>query len=125
MGTIRSDVSLSTIIRVMERMLTKNNHATSRQKNTVDSGLLWTAEKAFNNKTCDFMIDSASGRPFTVDANTVIEAPTTTTDGILKPSLLQRDPSRNEKLTTADFLQPTSLVTSNHENKIYGFYYLV
>ena len=112
----------------MERLLTKNNHATSQsQKNTVDSGgLLWTAEKAFNNKTCDFMIDSASGRPFTVDANTVKEAPTTTTtDGILKPSLLQRHPSRNEKLTTADFLQPTSLVTSNHENKIYGFYYLV
>lgn len=115
---MRSDVTLSTIVRVLERILTKN-----RNEHDCQEDLLWNSEKAFTNKTCDFMIDSCSGKPLTVIASAHKEE--VTDDPILEPSLLRNCPTRNEKLTTADFLQPTSLVTSNHENKIYGFYYLV
>ena len=72
------------------------------------------------------MIDSGSGKPFTVVADAVMSSiEEMEADILIKPSLLQRHPSRSEKLTTADLMQQTSLVTSNHENKIYGFYYLV
>jgi len=119
-GTMRSDVSLSTIIRVVERILKKKQEA---DKDSVED-LLWSYKNAFMNKTSDFMMDSSSGSPLSVIAKEeiIIED---SKNIPLKPSLLQRLPSRNSQLTTADFLQPTSLVTSNHENKIYGFYYLV
>lgn len=115
---MRSDVSLAVMLRVLERILIK------RDKESNDD-LLWTSEKAFTNKTCDFFIDSSSGAPLTIIADAP-EVPEAVDENVpLKPSLLARDPSRTEKVTTADLLQPTSLVTSNHENKIYGFYYLV
>lgn len=117
-GTMRSDVSLSTIIRVLERLLVQK-----KANEGEDSALLWTSVKAFTNKTCDFMIDSSSGAPMTVIADNII----TDIKDIsmpLKPSLMALHPSRTETITTNDFMQPTSLVTSS-ENKIYGFYYLV
>ena len=119
---MRTDVSLSTIIRVVERLLKKRKK--EQEEDPIDQEqLLWNYEKAFSNKTCDFIIDTSSGRPLEVVAKeeVIIED---TTNVPLKPSLLQRLPERNQKLTTADFLQPTSLV-SNPESKIYGFYYIV
>ena len=123
-GTIRSDVTLSTVIRVLERILVKDKSKEEHDcEKSCENDLLWNKEKAFTNQTSDFMIDSCSGKPMTVIASTTKEE--VTEDTILEPSLLRSHPSRKEQLTTADFLQPTSLVTSNDENKIYGFYYLV
>ena len=120
---MRSDVTLSTIVRVMERLLTKKQASKEDEEH---QELLWNYEKAFTNKTSDFFVDIDSGKPLNVvSKEEIITEDTTDSNVPLEPSLLQRLPSRNEKLTTADFLQPTSLVTSNHENKIYGFYYLV
>lgn len=115
---MRSDVSLAVILRVLERILIN-------RENDSNSDLLWTSEKAFTNKSCDFFIDSSSGAPLTIIAENPEEITEEVVEMPLKPSLLARDPSRTEKVTTADLLQPTSLVNSNHENKIYGFYYLV
>ncbi len=123
---MRSDVSLSVIHRILERKINKIN---KRRKSNSGDDMLWTPEKAFNNKTCDFMIDSGgSGQPFTVisrEAEIEEEKKAEDETEPKQPSLLVRLPSRTEVITTADLLQPTSLVTTNEENKIYGFYYLV
>lgn len=123
---MRSDVTLSTIVRVLERFLAKKENS--------DHDLLWSPEKAFTNKTCDFIMDSCSGQPLTVidgvNRDQVHEECQNNQNCEecnvpLEPSLLKRIESRNEKLTTADFFQPTSLVKGNDDNKIYGFYYLL
>ena len=61
---MRSDVSLSTIIRVVERILKKKQEA---DKDSVED-LLWSYKNAFMNKTSDFMVDSSSGSPLSVIA---------------------------------------------------------
>ena len=61
---MRSDVSLSTIIRVVERILKKKQEA---DKDSVED-LLWSYKNAFMNKTSDFMMDSSSGSPLSVIA---------------------------------------------------------
>ena len=61
---MRSDVSLSTIVRVMERILKKKQEA---DKDSVED-LLWSYKNAFMNKTSDFMMDSSSGSPLSVIA---------------------------------------------------------
>ena len=68
---MRSDVSLSTIIRVVERILKKKQEA---DKDSVED-LLWSYKNAFMNKTSDFMMDSSSGSPLSVIAKeeTIIE----------------------------------------------------
>ncbi len=107
---MRSDVSLSTFVRILERRLAK--------KSNKDSSL--------DNHDQDFMIDSTYGVPFAVISKDSTDDPVVEDENEPKqPSLLGRLPSRTEVITTADLLQPTSLVTSNDENKIYGFYYLV
>ena len=61
---MRSDVSLSTIIRVLTRLLEKKKQESESDD---QQDLLWNYEKAFTNKTCDFMIDE-SGKPLNVVA---------------------------------------------------------
>ena len=55
---MRSDVTLSTIVRVMERLLTKKQASKEDEEH---QELLWNYEKAFTNKTSDFFVDIDSG----------------------------------------------------------------
>ena len=92
-----------------------------------DFDLFWTKEKAFMNKTCDFHIDSDSGNPLKVESELISEIFEQSVDrqeDIVKPSLLEENSAKSDKMTTADFFLPTVQVHSNTDNRIYGAYYL-
>ena len=64
MGTIRSGVSISTVIRVLERLLIPKENKNEAEHDE----LLWNSKKAFMNKTSDFFLDFSDKNGMVVHA---------------------------------------------------------
>ena len=126
MGTIRSGVSISTIIRVLERLLLPNE----KDKNEGEhEELLWNSKKAFMNKTSDFFLDFSDKNGMVVHAQ---EEKITEEESVIPlPSLLNskrqstETDARHEHVGTADLFNPHSLVKSGGDKQILGAYYLL
>ena len=124
MGTIRSGVSISTIVRVLERLLLPDE----KKKNEAEhEELLWNSKKAFMNKTSDFFLDFSDKSAMVVHAQEE-----NITDSVIPlPSLLNskrqssETDARHEHVGTADLFNPHSLVKSGGDKQILGAYYLL
>ena len=125
MGTIRSGVSISTVIRVLERLLLPKENKNEAEHDE----LLWNSKKAFMNKTSDFFLDFSDKNGMVVHAQ---EEKITEEESVIPlPSLLNskrkssETDARNEHVGTADLFNTHSLVKSGGDKQILGAYYLL
>ena len=125
MGTIRSGVSISTVIRVLERLLLPKENKNEAEHDE----LLWNSKKAFMNKTSDFFLDFSDKNGMVVHAQ---EEKITEEESVIPlPSLLNskrqstETDARHEHVGTADLFNPHSLVKSGGDKQILGAYYLL
>ena len=125
MGTIRSGVSISTIVRVLERLLMPKKKEDEHEHEE----LLWNSKKAFMNKTSDFFLDFSDKSAMVVHAQ---EENITNEESVIPlPSLLNtkkqssETDARHEHVGTADLFNPHSLVKSGGDKQILGAYYLL
>ena len=125
MGTIRSGVSISTVIRVLERLLLPKENKNEAEHDE----LLWNSKKAFMNKTSDFFLDFSDKNGMVVHAQ---EEKITEEESVIPlPSLLNskrqstETDARHEHVGTADLFNTHSLVKSGGDKQILGAYYLL
>lgn len=125
MGTIRSGVSISTVIRVLERLLIPKENKNEAEHDE----LLWNSKKAFMNKTSDFFLDFSDKNGMVVHAQ---EEKITEEESVIPlPSLLNNKrkssetDARNEHVGTADLFNTHSLTKSGGDKQILGAYYVL
>ena len=125
MGTIRSGVSIFSVIRVLERLLIPKENKNEAEHDE----LLWNSKKAFMNKTSDFFLDFSDKNGMVVHAQ---EEKITEEESVIPlPSLLNskrqstETDARHEHVGTADLFNTHSLTKSGGDKQILGAYYVL
>lgn len=123
-GTVRTKVSLKTLVRVLDRMLVPQKRKRAEEAAGINEFNMQLV-KVFTGET-NFLIDNTDVFMVVPPVDTVEDLFKDDGSNILAPSILAREHGhilRKETITTSDFLLPANLLSSSNE-KIYGFYYV-